>query len=191
MPKAKRLKVNWLKIFKKINSDRKKSESNKKESELKSCPEQYRLEHLEHQPSCSATSSSESNNPDVILVFDSKERKLRNAEQGVVTIDDDENDILVSSMGSSNSVACASAVQHNPGSWYCSAATWASSDVWGSCSSESVAENEILKAVHPGDGASETATASVSDTGMMLSKLVLKPELCVIVFVGLGQEHAG
>jgi hypothetical protein len=26
---------------------------------------------------------------------------------------------------------------------------------------------------------------------MMLSKLVLKPELCVIVFVGLGQEHAG
>jgi hypothetical protein len=197
MPKAKKVKVNWFKLFENINSNQKKSRCNKKESVPKNCQKRYKLEHGEHRASCSvpesATSSSESKDCDVLIVFDSKDQKLRDAQLEVVTIDSDENDISVSSMGNSDSLACGSTLQHNPGSWYCSAATWAGSDIQSSCSSElAAAQNTVLKSVQPGDGASETAAASFSQKGRSVQReLVLMPEFCITLFVSSCQEPIG
>jgi hypothetical protein len=197
MPNTKEVKVTWIKLFDKINSKKKKSELDKKDSVPKNCPKRCRLEHYEHRASCSApesaTSSSENKDSDVVIVFDLKEQMSRERQQEVITIDSDKNDASVSSMGNSNSLECGSALQYTPGSWYCNAATWAASDIQSSCSSElSAAQNTVLKSVQPGGTASETATASFREKGRSVQReLVLMPEFCVILFDSVYQEPAG
>lgn len=163
MPKAKKIKVNWNKLFKKINSERKKQR-----------PENS-PDHLKHEASCSlsesARLSAESKDSDIVILFDSKAEKVK--EDVLVTIDSDENEDTLNSMCNSNTLACDSAVQHNPGNWYCSVANWAGgntcyADIQGSYSSKLASENEpaVLKCVQSGEGALESVTGSSSQAGL-------------------------
>jgi hypothetical protein len=110
MPKAKRTKINWYKLFKKINSERQKQRPESSPDCLK--PE----------ASCSVPKSAENKDSGMFTVFDSKAEQTK--EPVVITIDSDENEDTVSSMGNSNSLVCDSAVQHNQSNWYCSVANW-------------------------------------------------------------------
>jgi hypothetical protein len=168
MPKAKRIKVNWNKLFKKINSERKKQR-----------PENS-TDCFQREASCSVPESAESKDSGICIVFDSKAEKMN--EPVLITVDSDENEDTVNNMGNSNSLVCDSAVQHNPGSWYCSVANWAGgstcyADVQGSYSSKLVSQNEpeVLKSVESGDGALESATGSSRQAGRCLSKCIRYP----------------
>jgi hypothetical protein len=169
MPKAKKMKVNWNKLFKKINSEKKQLRS--ENSPI----------HPKHEASCSvpesARSSSEIKDSGIFIVFDSKAEKIK--EPIVITIDSDKGEDSVNSMGNSDSLQCDSALQHNPGSWYCSAANWAGgntcyADLQHSYSSELPSKNEpaALKSVQSGDGALESATHSSRKTGRSMSKCI-------------------
>lgn len=168
MPKTKRRKVNWNKLFKKINSERKKQIP-------ENSPDCLKLE-----ASCSVPESAGSKDSDIYIVFDSKAEK--NKEPVLITVDSDENKDTVSSMGDSNSLVCDSAAHHNQGSWYCSVANWAGgstcyADVQGSYSSKLVSQNgpEVLNSVQSGDGALESATGSSRQAGTALSKCIQYP----------------
>jgi hypothetical protein len=165
MPKARRTKVDWNKLFKKINSERKKQ----RQENSPDC--------LKHEASCSVPESAESKDSSIFIVFDSKAEKTK--ESILITLDSDGNEDTVNSMGNSDSLVCDSAVQHNPGNWYCSVANWAGgstcyADVQGSYSSKLVSQNEpeVLKSVQSGDGALESATGSSRQAGRSLSKCI-------------------
>ncbi|XP_023722576.1 protein angel homolog 2 isoform X2 [Cryptotermes secundus] len=159
MPKTKRRKVNWNKLFKKINSERKKQRTENSPDCLK--PE----------ASCSVPESAGSKDSGIDIVFDSKIEK--NKEPVLITVASDENKDTVSNMAASNSLVCDSAVQHNQGSWYCSVANWAGgstcyADIQGSYSSKLVFQNEPdnLNSVQSGDGQLESAAGSSRQAGL-------------------------
>jgi hypothetical protein len=154
MPKAKRTKVNWNKLFKKINSERKLRSENSPN-------------HLTHPVPCSVPESAESKDSDIVIVFDSKAEKAK--EPVLITINSDENEDAVNSMGSPNTLVC------NPGSWYCNVASWTGgstchADVLGSYSSEVASHNEpaSFQTVQTGDGALEHAVGSSRQAGRYL-----------------------
>lgn len=182
MPKSKKVNSNRFKPFQKINSNKKKSDHNKKVSVPENCPNRFGPEHKKDQTSSSlpqsVESSSENTDSDVLIVFDSKEQGLRDVQQEVIPTDIDKIDVSVITMGNSDSFACGTGLQQNPGGWYCSATTWACSNVQSTCSSELPAvENMVLKSVQPHDGASETGTASTKGISVQ-RKLVLCNSVC-------------
>jgi hypothetical protein len=169
MPKAKKIKVNWNKLFKKTNSERKKQRPENSPDCLK------------HEASCSlpesARLSAESKDSDILIVFDSKAEKTK--ESVLTTVDSDENEDTVNSMGNPNTLVCDSAVQHNPGNWYCSVANWGGgntcyADIQGSYSSKLAPQNEpaVLKSVQSGDGSLHSVTGSSRQAGISLSKCI-------------------
>jgi hypothetical protein len=161
MPKAKRTKVNWNKLFKKINSERKALRSENSSN------------HLNHPVPCSVPESAESKDSGIFIVFDSKAEKMK--EPVLITINSDENEDIVNNMGSPNTLVCGSAVQHNPGSWYCNVASWTGGStchagVPGSYSSEVASHNEpaSFQTVQTGNGALEHAVGSSRHAGRYL-----------------------
>jgi hypothetical protein len=181
MPKAKKPKLNWNKLFKKISCERKKLRSENSPDPLM------------HQAPCSVPESArhpaESNDSGVLIVFDSKYEKTK--EPAVITIDSDENQDSVNSMGDSNTLVCGGAMQHNPGSWYSSAACWAGNtccaDVPGSCSSEVASDNEpaAFKSVQSDDGAVEHAAGSSRQASKYMSMCIQyrSRALCVAALI--------
>jgi hypothetical protein len=175
MPKAKRTKVNWNKLFKKINSERKKLRSENSPN------------HLEHQAPCSvlesARQSAESKASGVVIVFESKPKKAK--EPVLITIDSDENEDSVNSMGSS--LVCDSALQHNPGGWYCSVASWTSgntcrADVLGTYSSEVPSRNEAaaFKTMQSGDASMEHSSTQAGRYLSMCNHYSPRPHYCIL-----------
>jgi len=186
MPRAKKLKVDVLKLFQKNNS-------RKKQPRPKNDSEQCRLEHFKHRASCpvpeSARSSSESSDSDIFIVFDSTADKLREAQQEIITIDSDENEVSINGMGNSDNIVHGSSLQHNPGSGDCVAASWTGgrtccADIQSSYFSELTTKNKPAshESGSSGDRASGTAATSVKQKGMTRSvqrELVLMYEYCV------------
>ena len=81
MPKAQKVKVNWFKLYRQINSKINQSGSKKETTNVMqgtscSVPE-------------SGTSSADS---DIVIVFDAKAEKKRKAQQTVINIDSDDDD---------------------------------------------------------------------------------------------------
>jgi hypothetical protein len=120
MPKAKKVKVNWFELFKQIKAKKKQSS-----------PENGPTNAMQG-TSCSVPESGMSSaDSDIIMVFDSKAQRMREAQQAPIIIDcDDNDDISVDHVDS-----CNSDMQHN---------TLMKSDVPNTLSETSQLENVLM-----------------------------------------------
>ena len=166
MPKAKKVKVNWFKLYQEINSKINQSGSKKETTNV-----------MQGTPCSVPESDTSSVDSDIAIVFDSKAEKLRKAQQTVINIDsddddnddddDDDDDISVDNVDK-----CKSDRQHDTGTLHCSAdsgpvADICCADVENSNSLGLSANNisAVPENIHLHAGTSETASDDCKHTG--------------------------
>jgi hypothetical protein len=112
MPKAKKVKANWFKLYRQINSKINHSDSEKETTNV-----------VQGTSCCVPESDTSSADSDIVIVFDSKAEKLRKAQETVINIDsnDDDNDDI--------SVDCVDNMQHETGTLHCGADSGPVADV--------------------------------------------------------------
>jgi hypothetical protein len=165
MPKAKKVKVNWFKLYQNINSKINQSEPNQETTNV--MPE----------TSCSVPESgTSSEDSDIIIVFDSKAEKMRKAQQAVINIDSDSSDDMsVHHVGEYSSER-----QQDTGSLHYSAdsepvADICCADVQNSNTLEQSANDmpAVPENIHPHEGTSNTVPDSCKHTGMYVYWIIL------------------
>jgi hypothetical protein len=140
MPKAKKVKVNWFKSYQKINSEINQSGPNQETTRVMpgtscSVPESgTSSEGSDDVPACGTSSEigtspetgMSSEDSDIIITFDAKAEKMRQAEQEVINIEsDDSDDISVCHVGNFNSER-----QKDAGTVLSSADSGPVADIW-------------------------------------------------------------
>lgn len=157
MPKAKKMKVNWFKLYQKINSEINQLGPNEETTDV--IPG----------TSCSVPESdTSSEDSDIMITFDSKAEKMRKAEQEVINIDsDDSDDISVDHLDEFNSER-----QKDTGTVHSSADSGpvddiCYADVQNSDSLESSADDipAVLENIYQHEGTSDTIPDSCKRMG--------------------------
>ena len=168
MPKAKKVKVNWFKLYRQINSKINQS-----------CSKKETIDVMQG-TSCSVPESgASSSDSDIDIVFDSKAEKMRKAQQTVINIDsDDDGDNDVISIDHVDK--CKSDRQHDTGTLHCSAdsgpvADICYADVQNSNSLELSANNipTVPENICLCEGTSETVSDSCRHTGRYAYWIIL------------------
>ena len=168
MPKARKVKGNWFKLYQQINSKINQSGSKNETTNVM------------QGTSCSVPESGTSSpDSDIVIVFDSKAEKMGKAQQTVINIDsddDDDDDISVDHLDK-----CQSDKQHDTGgSLHCSADSGpvvdiCYADVQNINSLELSANNipAVPKNIHPYEGTSKTVSDSCQHTGKFAYWIIL------------------
>jgi hypothetical protein len=162
MPKAQKVKVNWFKLYQRINSKINQSDSKKETTDI--------MEGTSCSVSESDTSSVDS---DIIIVFDAKAEKMRKAPEIVINIDsdnddDDDDDISVEHVDNCNSDG-----QNDTGTLHCSADSGPVADI---CCADVQNINDVPavpERIHVCEGTSETVSDSSEHTGRYAYWIIL------------------